>query len=90
MKPQGVQDRYNWLAKRIPGRQPIDDLERIGNWLEAEAPDEAARLYRLADRLRELRCFVRGKGRREHDEEQTRAILALISVEQGRPFEEMP
>lgn len=90
MKQQGIQDRYNWLAKRIPGRQPIDDLERIGNWLEDEAPGEAERLYRLAERLRELRCFVRGEGRREHDEEAVRRVLAALRVEDGRPFEETP
>ena len=90
MRRQGVQDRYNWLAKRMPGRQPIDDLERIGNWLEAEAPDEAARLYRLAERLRELRCFVRGEGRRERDERQIRGLLAALRVEDGRPFEGQP
>ena len=88
-KQQAAEVRLNWVRKRLPGRKPIDDLERIAILLDMDGNDEDAAILRaLAARLRDLRCFFRGEGRRERDERLTREALALATADEQRPFEE--
>lgn len=87
-KQQAAEVRLNWVRKRLPGRKPIDDLERIAILLDVDGGDkDAATLRALAGRLRELRCYFRGEGRRERDERTTREALALMTADEQRPFD---
>lgn len=86
-KQQAAEVRLNWVRKRLPGRKPIDGLERIAILLDIDGGDEdAATLRALADRLRELRCFFRGEGRRERDERLTREMIAIADSASQQPF----
>ena len=87
-KQQDAEVRLNWVRKRLPGRKPIDDLERIAILLDMDGGEEdAATLRALASRLRELRCFFRGEGRRERDERQTREAFASMTEDEQQPFD---
>lgn len=80
-----------YLRKRAPGRAPIEALDRIALMLEDEwdDPEDAALLRVLADRLRLIRTALRGPGRSDYTQEETRRMIAAaLATGMGAPFEE--
>jgi len=80
-----------YVRKRVPGRDAIGHLDRIALMLEEEwdDPEDAALLRGMADRLRPIRTALRGRGRTECAQEQTRRMIAAAFVAgMGEPFGE--
>ena len=78
-----------YVRKRTPGRETIQSIDRIAllldEWIDAE---DAALLRSLADRLRLIRTALRGKGRAEYAQEETRQMIAeALAAGRGAPFD---
>ena len=78
-----------YVRKRAPGRDVIQNVDRIALLLdEWSDPEDAELLRSLVDRLRLIRTALRGKGRAEYAQEETRRIIADAFVRgMGAPFD---
>ena len=78
-----------YVRKRAPGRDSIQNVDRIAMLLdEWSDPEDAELLRSLADRLRLIRTALRGKGRAEWAQEETRRLIAdAVAADLTGPFD---